>query len=678
MYGKQKIGILIIIGLSFWACQDASVREPINYTLPVDLQLRKDTNTIDTSYRPYLSLPFQWMDDWSKDSLEFWANTHTKRSKQILQTEKGFASLYSNLQIIGFPKEINNTYYALAEFNGQRGIYQGSDLSTLSTYQPFLLDTTLNLPGYQIYDFEPLDSTVQGLALLLYQTQKHEYKTAFYNFPEDSVLLWANLNVSTDWQVKHSNIWVHSPSDDLIYQVQPDQSYTNTYALDSFRQAPLQLLGIIDSSQQLVVQVSEGIATTSYYQLSTQRPPKKIFTFRKGQNKWLGYQDEKHYFQADFKNGRPQIFSYRATPEKEILHTITDTDSTWLSYAKLQDSTILGLNHKEKYAALRAYSLQGQLLYDHELPPALMSIDFKYYPEGKHTLVRQLSPEDGLRWLNIDRTLPVQVESVYRSLVSSAQIPIQSNWTRIPSYDGTYIPLVIYNRPGILPLKKRPSIIIPVSSDFETFRRQLIDLSVVNRGLQSDMTVIFIFPRGNQKLGQQWFLNGSGPRLQLAYDDLQACLSYLNEQQIGAANQRTVWGIQEGALSAAALYMQRPELASSVILQDGIYDLRKLKTQQNYTAWSWLNTPDSLSARLSIKYSPQFYPIRSALYPNCLVQTSNQSIFANHSQSFKWVARLQSLPGSPSVWLHSETIHPVGQASGSPQWEQMVWNFMHK
>ncbi len=677
MYGKQKIGMLIIIGLSFWACQDTSVKNAIDYPFPVALQLKKDTNTIDTTYRPHLSLPFQWMDDWSRDSLGFWADTHTERSKQVLQAQEGFISLYSSLQIIGFPKEINNTYFALAEFNGQRGIYQGSDLSTLSTYQPFLLDSTLNLTGYQIYDFEPLDSTMQGMALLLYQTQKHQYKTAFYNFPEDSLLLWANLNVTTDWQVKNSNIWVRSPDDDLIYQVQPDQTYTNTYALDSFRQAPVQILGVIDSSQ-LVVKVLEGVSTTSYYQLSTQRPPEKIFTFKRGQNKWLGYQDEKHYFQADFKNGHPQIFSYRSTPRREILQTITKVDSTWISYAKLQDSIILSLNNKGKHTALRAYSLQGQLLYDYELPPALMSIDLEYYAEGDHTLVRQLSPEDGLRWLNIDPKLPVQVEPVYRSLVPRTQIPIQSDWIRIPSYDGTYIPLVIYNRQSKLPLKKKPSLIIPVSSDFETFRRQLVDLSVVNRGLQSEMLVIFVFPRGNQKIGQQWFLNGSGPHLQLAYDDLQACLSYLNEQQIGASDQRTVWGIQEGALSAAALYMQRPELASRVILQDGIYDLRKLKIQQNYSAWSWINTPDSLTARLSIKYSPQFYPIRSALYPNCLVQTSNQSIFANHSQTFKWVAKIQNLPGSPSVWFHFETINSVGQASGSPQWEQMVWNFMHK
>lgn len=677
MYGKQITGILIIIGLSFWACQDASVESTIKYTLPTELQVKIDTNSIDTSYRPYLSLPFQWMDHWPKDSLKLWAKGQTERSKRDLQPREDFTPIYADLQIIGFPKKLNDSYYALADFDGQRGIYQGSDLSTLSTYDAFLLDSTLNLLDFQIYDFEFLDSTASDLALLLYQTQKQQFQAAFYNFAEDSLTLWTNLNVRTDWQVQDGNIWVHSPTDDLIYQIQPNQSFLNTYALDRFKKAPIRLLGIVDSNQ-VVIQVSEGIATTIYYQLSPLAPPEKIFSFKKGRNQWLGYYDQKHYFQADFKNGRPQIFSFETTPDKDILQTITTTDSTWLSEARLQDSTIISLHHNQKYAALRTYSLDGQLRHQQALSSALLSLDFEYYKEGDHTLVRQLSPEDGLRWLNIDRKLPIQVEPVYRSLIPTAQISIQQAWKRIPSYDGTYIPLVVYHKPSSLPLKKRSSLIIPVSSDLEVFRKNLVDLSVVNRALQSEMIIIFVFPRGNQRLGQEWFLDGSGPRMQLAYDDLQACLSFLNEQKIGQSDQRNIWGIQEGALSAAALYMQRPELAARVILQEGIYDLRKLKTAQKYTAWHWINTPDSLSNRLSIKYSPQFYPIRSPLYPNCLVQTSNQSIFANHLQSYKWVARLQNLSGDQSVWLFSETTNSTGQSSGSPHWEQMVWNFMQK
>lgn len=677
MYRKGRIWTLLVILVSFWSCQELPPTAPDSFVFPTELQLPPDSTAVDTSFYPPLKLPFQWLDQWQKDSLLRWTENYFTYTKKHLQTDQTFKSRLADQQIIGFPKKINQEYFALADFAGKRGIYRGSDLSTLSTYQAYLLDSGLRLPNYQIHDFAFLEKNPKKLALLLYQTKEAQYRAAYYNVQDDSLTIWTNLAVTPNWQVKNQQIWVHSPEEEQIFQIDPSRAELRAFNLSPFKESKPQFLAVLNSNQALI-SVKEDLSSTSYYQLSEESPPEKIFTFHQGRNQWLAYQRGLHYFMADFKNGQFQIFSFRSTPSQDSLQTVTLPDNTQLLKAQLNDSLIIGLYGGPEHTELRKYSLEGDLISRVQLSEALSSLDFWHYTDGDHSLVRQLSPEDGLRWLNVDTKLPTVVEPVYRSLVPLAQFNIQKTTKWIPSYDGYRLALNIYYQPSPLPLKDRPSLIIPVSSKLDFFRKQLVDLAVVNRSLQAHYIVVFVFPRGNERLKSTDYLQGRGAYLQLAYDDLQAGLSYLNEQQLGDLDHRTVWGIEEGALSAAALYMQRPSLAQKVILQEGVFDLRSSQVGAQLGALGWIHPVDSLSDRLSVKYSPQFYPIRSALYPNCLVQISNQSIFADHLQTYKWLGKLQNLPGVPPIWLVPRTVSPAGQASGKQEWEQMVWNYIQK
>ncbi|MEM6378581.1 MAG: prolyl oligopeptidase family serine peptidase, partial [Bacteroidota bacterium] len=677
MQHKIIIWVIFVVLGSLMACQDALVSNPKFQSPPSELRLSIDSTMVDTTLGSVLHLPFQWIENWPDDSTKAWLESQSQYSLSQLLSNEDYKSNYAEKQIFGFPVKDNQHYYALAEFNGQRGIYRSNDLSTLSTYEPYLLEDSLNLPTYQLQDFSLLDSAAHELALLLYHPETKQFQPAYYNFYEDTIVLWTNLQIREDWLISEKKMWVHSPKDKMVFGISPQQDEILTYPLDSFQQNPLKLLAVLDSNK-LLIQVDEGVSTRSYYQISVSTPPEKIFTFKTGKNKWLGYHAGFHYFQADFKTGWPQLFKLKSDKDQDWIQTLTDGSDTLLLDAQISDTIITSLQTKLNYAELRHYGLDGQLLAKVQLSKALLNLDFKYYFEGNHTLIRQLSPEDGLRWINVDTSLQTKVEPIYRSLIDQAQFPIYAKWQWLTSYDGTPFPVAIFTKSPNLELAKNPSLIIPVSSDVSTFRNQMIDLAVVNKSLRAGFIVAFVFPRGYQNMGRQWFQKGSGPFFQLAYDDLQASISYFNEQQIGAVNQRTIWGVQEGALSAAALEMQRPELVSKVILQDGIYDLRRSATPINYEAWEWINTSDSLSHRLAIKYSPQFYPIRSALYPNSLLQVSNQSIFANHLQSVKWMGKLQSLPGDQARFFYNQKIDPVLNTSDAQEWEQMVWNFIYE
>jgi prolyl oligopeptidase PreP (S9A serine peptidase family) len=249
--------------------------------------------------------------------------------------------------------------------------------------------------------------------------------------------------------------------------------------------------------------------------------------------------------------------------------------------ALLTNNTLFTLEEKQGKGMVKAWSTEGQLQGKYPLPTALQSLDLHHYSESNSLLVRQMDPISGIRYLLINPAYTQAIEIVNESLDQTKLPPIESHWQYINSYDGTPISVLLIKPKDIPRPRSAPSLFLPMPEYSDDLLRFQPDLAISQQILRQGGICVFVFPRGSRRLGRAAYQQGTGPHLQLAYDDLQATLAYCNLHQIGAADRRMIWATGEQSLSGAVLSVQRPDLADAIYLSQVQYDLREDKQRAN-------------------------------------------------------------------------------------------------
>lgn len=401
-----------------------------------------------------------------------------------------------------------------------------------------------------------------------------------------------------------------------------------------------------------------------------------LFEFTKDPYRWLGNKEELHYFLSDFKDGQTTIFAAKASPEGTRFQSLIQTRDRFIVDAILKNNGLYTLEETAGKGQLRHWTLAGQLQAQYQLPDALQQLDLQFYPETGTLLVRQLDVDGGLRYIAVNPAYSQPVEVVHETLSDHSSPPLKKAWHKIQSYDGTAIPVCIVHSARLSRVEAAPSLFIPMPDQPTALLHSQPDLALSNRFLSRGGILVFVFSRGNRRLGREWYQQGTGPSLQLAFDDLQAALTYSNTQRIGQAAQRSVWAVAEQALSGAALLAQRPDLARNIFLAQGRYDLRPTgQDQSSFFSSAWWLYQDSIPDRLISQYSPYLAGIPTKKGPRTMIQSTNPYIF---DPAVVFLARLQKeMPLQEKLWAPMSNQQIRRADSQRREWESKLDTFLY-
>jgi hypothetical protein len=609
-------------------------------------ELEADTTAIDSTYGPDLNIPFDWMVKADSHLQQKWLEQQVSLTQSQLQ-KRPFSKNWSASRITNFPQQIKDTYFALGYQAGQQALLQGDDLSTISSYQAIFKANRLP-EGYFIEDFLVNDSKDVCYFLLGQDTTEY-FTPAVWNTKNDSINIWSTLRTTKDWLIDSANhtMLFHDSQRQTFHQIDLNTnqftSFTNPFSPND----KITLCGLLPKSEYLIKRESRN-APVQYWSVY-QNIWIKLFDLSADPYQWLGQQSGQFYFSSDFQSDFGSLFTIEGSINGNQINTLIEAEDMPIIDAVVADSIIWTLQEWPGKTCVKKWSLEGGLLKTFWLPEAILALDMKYYPGSGTLLVRQVSPTDGVKWLAINEQYRQEIEPVYSSLKPKAQLRLTTDWQYIKSYDGTELPILIIRRADAVKINKTASLIIPIPNQGKDLIQGQPDLAFINRFLTENGLLVIVFPRGNRRLGKNWYEQGTGSRLQLAYDDLQATLAYCNQKQIGQADKRAIWATKEQALSTAALVVQRPDLVDAVYLQKGIYDFRMdLAGTESLLSSDWWIYQAAIPPRLIQQYVPYFYPMDANNSPKILVQSDKPYIF---DISTAFLIRLQQeAPIQEKLW----------------------------
>lgn len=238
------------------------------------------------------------------------------------------------------------------------------------------------------------------------------------------------------------------------------------------------------------------------------------------------------------------------------------------------------------------------------------------------------------------------------------------------SRDGTRIPMFITCRKGL-----------PLDGSHPTFLYGY-------GGFNTSMTPSFSVPylawmerggiyavanlRGGGEYGEEWHLAGTRHNKQNTFDDFIAAGEWLIANGYTSRERLALGGHSNGGLVSGAVLIQRPDLASAVLVGVGVLDM--LRFHKFTIGWGWVSDygspdePDEFAVLYS--YSPYHNVCPGTSYPAVLITTADHDDRVVPAHSFKFAAALQHAQAGPApVLLRIETR--AGHGTGKPVSKQI-------
>ena len=209
------------------------------------------------------------------------------------------------------------------------------------------------------------------------------------------------------------------------------------------------------------------------------------------------------------------------------------------------------------------------------------------------------------------------------------------------SRDGTKVPMYVTHDRGLVRDGQAPTSIWTYGGPFyqTTPRFSPAMLQWVEMGGVS----VDAYPRGGIEFGEAWHEAAVGVHKQRTYDDVIACAEKLIKDRWTTSHRLAISGASEGALTAAAVVMQRPTLFGVVILDSGLYDMVRGDRLGAGMVESEFGSADVSEAqfRALYAYSPYHHVRAGVRYPAMLIVAGadDQDVFPGHS--LKFAAALQ-------------------------------------
>ncbi len=366
-------------------------------------------------------------------------------------------------------------------------------------------------------------------------------------------------------------------------------------------------------------------------------------------------------------------------PAKENWLTIIPESENVLEGVSYVGGKLIASYLKDANSKVTAYDLDGNLLYDIELP----GIGTAYGFEGKrddnevfYTFTSFTVPSSIYKY-----DIPNNISSLFRkSNVKFDMDAFETKQIFYKSKDGTEIPLFITHKKG-LELNGDNLTLLYAYGGFNISMRPSFRLTAIPI-LESGGVYAMACLRGGGEYGEDWHKAGMLEKKQNVFDDYIAAAEYLIENKYTSSEKLAIQGGSNGGLLVGAVMNQRPELFKVAFPMVGVMDM--LRFHKFTIGWAWASeygsSDDSTQFQYLIKYSP-LHNIKSGLnYPSTMITTADHDDRVFPAHSFKYAAELQDkYKGDNPVLIRIET--KVGHGAGTSTSKTIelysdMWAFM--
>jgi prolyl oligopeptidase len=223
---------------------------------------------------------------------------------------------------------------------------------------------------------------------------------------------------------------------------------------------------------------------------------------------------------------------------------------------------------------------------------------------------------------------------------------IESLEVKVPSHDGTLVPLSIVHPKGMKLDGSNPTLLNGYGAYGFSSTPSLVVRDLVwteNGGVSAVCHV-----RGGGEYGEPWHEAGKGTNKPNTWRDFIACAQYLIDHKYTSPGRLAGWGTSAGGITIGRAITERPELFAAAIDDVGVSDTVRFEAMHN----GGLNIPEfgstATEAGFNALYamSPYAHVKNGTPYPAVLLITGMNDVHVIPWQMAKMAARLQAATAS--------------------------------
>ncbi len=367
-------------------------------------------------------------------------------------------------------------------------------------------------------------------------------------------------------------------------------------------------------------------------------------------------------------------------PAKENWKVVIPEKNEVLTSISMVGGKIVATYMKDAHDVVQFYDLQGNYLYDLEMPvlgsiggfAGKMTDSITFYTVTsfttpatiyKYDIINNKSEEYNRSAIDFDPSL-YEVKQVFYT-----------------SKDGTKVPMFIVHKKGIELNGQNPTLLY----GYGGFNVSLTPTFSMSRLILLENGFVFALAnlRGGGEYGEEWHQAGTKMNKQNVFDDFIAAAEYLIDNKYTNPEKLASMGGSNGGLLIGAVINQRPELFKVAIPQVGVMDMLRYHkfTIGKYWAVDYGTSEDSKEMfDYLYKYSPLHSIRKGVEYPATLVMTADHDDRVVPAHSFKYIATLQeNYQGKNPVMIRIQT--KAGHGGGMPtamiiEEYSDIWAFM--
>jgi len=232
-------------------------------------------------------------------------------------------------------------------------------------------------------------------------------------------------------------------------------------------------------------------------------------------------------------------------------------------------------------------------------------------------------------------------ETVVKQVALTDFSDIEVRRVRVPSKDGTQIPLNILVKKGTVLDGHNPTLLtgyggfdVAMTPSFSDLRHVWLEQGGV--WAQANL-------RGGNEFGEAWHQAGMLTKKQNVFDDFLACAQYLVDQRYTSPGRFAIQGGSNGGLLMGAALTQKPALFRAVVSTVGIYDILRNELTPNgqFNTTEYGSVKDEAQFKAMLAYSPYQHVEKGTAYPAILFMTGANDPRVDPMHSRKFAAELQ-------------------------------------
>jgi prolyl oligopeptidase len=258
-------------------------------------------------------------------------------------------------------------------------------------------------------------------------------------------------------------------------------------------------------------------------------------------------------------------------------------------------------------------------------------------------------------------------------------LSLEARQVKVPSRDGTLVPLSIICRNGLERDGRRPCLLTGYGA-YGIAQGPSFDLSQQPWFARGGVYAI-AHVRGGGEYGEEWRLAGKGPKKQNGVDDFVACARYLVAEGYTAPAKLAAQGTSAGGVLVGLAVMQQPKMFGAAVMEVGALDALRFEVTPNGppNIPEWGSTQSKEGFETLRALSPYEHIRPGTRYPAMLFTTGMNDPRVEPWQSAKMTARLQAATASGRPILlrvHRDEGHFQTTLSAINEHHADIWAFL--